>query len=376
MKTKSSATKRKGRIAKKESRKAKAPSAISSNPPEILTSNAKLSTKAAIDTLGFLERAWPFELGEGARNAFESLKSSLLGQSEIAHRVELAPQSPSDEGGGSEFVNPLDLIRRTIVSHDSVFLGRRIAHHISFCENLPMIWGNKESLGRAFFGIIEHIVKRADHSSRIEIRLESFALRNGPGVKVSIEINDHAVGSSNRDEVLDSLIVESRDDKSGVSLFDCRQLVMKQRGQMWADIPKDHSVVFHIVLPASELAGVKPGEEQTTFKYDISIMNYANVRKRFGIKKSSSLVTQIEHYIRSLVRYPIDMVMAAGEKGIITTIYETQKGAANSVASRISQRLGKEEFRIGRRPVELSFKYQLSQVETGVSESKRHQGDN
>jgi len=127
-------------------------------------------------------------------------------------------------------------------------------------------------------------------------------------------------------------------------------------------MPKPHRPIYNIVLPASEAAASRPAEESQTFKYNISIANYANVRKRFGIKKSASLLVQIEHYVKSLVRYPIDMVMSVSDKGIITTIYETQKGAAESVASRISQRLGKEDFRIGKRPVELAFKYELSKL--------------
>jgi hypothetical protein len=135
---------------------------------------------------------------------------------------------------------------------------------------------------------------------------------------------------------------------------------------MWADLPKPKQAIFRMILPTSEGAREQDTKPKQLFKYDISISNYANLRKRFGIKKSQVLVGQIEMYVRALVRHPLDIVTAVREKGTITTIYETPKGAAQSVAGRISQRLGSEEFRIGKKIVALSFKYNLSPLSTNA----------
>jgi len=337
----------------------------------------KLSRGAEISALDFLEKVWPDKPSQGVREAFTQLKTSLQGKKSKKSSTPTLKVAKSDawlhnQIGLSHF-NPLDLIRRILMSQDMLFLSRQITYHISATSDLPPIWGDPDHISQAFSHLTEHLVKRADRDSRIDITLTEFSLRHGPGVKISFENSDSMLDDMDSQSFLDGLLRGSIDEQSGISLHDCRQAILHQRGQMWADLPKPHHPIYHVLLPASEEAARQPYSAQQTFKYDISITNYANVRKRFGIKKSASLVTQIEHYIRSLVRYPIDMVMALGNKGIITTIYETQKGAANSVASRISQRLGREEFRIGKRPVELMFKYQLSQLapqENGGAETE------
>ena len=156
----------------------------------------------------------------------------------------------------------------------------------------------------------------------------------------------------------------------GTTLVSCREIISSQGGQMWADLPEPLRPAYYMVLPSSEIAAHAQAVPQKMFKYDISISNYANIRKRFGIKKSLMLVGQIEMYVRALVRHPIDIVSAVREKGLITTIYESPSGYAQSVASRISQRLGTEEFHIGKRTVDLNFHYKLSQLPT----SSPHEG--
>lgn len=338
-------------------------------------SEAKLSKNAWEKTLDFLEKAWPASVSSDVDVAFETLREALNGKGEkgvITKGAALTTKGKGDtydswppEKVGVTNFDPLDLIKRLMMAQDMLFLSRQITYHISASSELPGIWGDRDRISQSFSRLIEHLVRRADRGSRIDIKIASFSLRNGPGVKISFESHDRLLDDVDSQSFLDSLLHGTKDEESGVSLYNCRQTILHQRGQMWADLPKPHHPLYNILLPASEEAAKQPYSEQQTFKYDIAITNYANVRKRFGIKKSASLVTQIEHYIRSLVRYPIDMVMSLGDKGVITTIYETQKGSANSVASRISQRLGREEFRIGKRTVDLIFRYNLSQLKPG-----------
>lgn len=339
-----------------------------------------MSREAWMFALDFLEKAWPGNPTPEVLEAFERLRSTLMGQRTAKTGAEpvsqrktedIAPSPEHLEQHGVVHFDPLSLIRRILMTQDMLFLSRQMTYHISASSELPKIWGDPDRLSQAFSHLTEHLVRRADRDSRIDITLRDFSLRNGPGVKISFESSDRQLDDMDSQSFLDSMLHGRTDERSGISLYNCRQAILRQRGQMWADLPKPHRPLYHILLPASEEVAKQPYSEQQTFKYDISIMNFSNVRKRFGIKKSSSLVSQIEHYIRSLVRYPIDMVMAIGEKGMITTIYETQTGSADSVASRISQRLGKEEFRIGKRPVELMFKYRLSQLAPPDNEATR-----
>jgi len=176
-------------------------------------------------------------------------------------------------------------------------------------------------------------------------------------------------------EALLAEVFEGRPDKvSGVSLQDCRQTVIRQMGQLWIDFAKPHRPLYRLALPSSERASPEEKSAYQTFKYDISISNYSDVRKRFGMRKSRSLLAQIEHSVRALVRYPIDMVMSLGERGMVTAIYETQRGAAQSVASRISQRLGSEHFKIGKKPVSIAFSYRLSPLSSGFQSPMSDRG--
>ncbi len=259
-----------------------------------------------------------------------------------------------------ESIDPLDLIRRVLRSQDMLFLSRQITYHISSAEDLPTTWADKDQVRLVLSKLIEHVVKRSPRRSSISIGLRQFVLRSGRGVEFKITATDRFLDKMDASEFMANLFSFEIDTDSGISLTECREAILRQNGRFWVDLPKADQPVYHIILPSSEQAADVARVEHYTFKYDILISNFAAVRKRFGIRKSQCLVEQIEHYVRSLVRYPMDMVMSVSEEGIITTIYETEGVVAESVASRISQRLGKEVFRIGKKPVELSFQYHLS----------------
>lgn len=266
---------------------------------------------------------------------------------------------PPSESRFSLF-DPLDLFRRALMSQDMLFLSRQVTYHLAAAAGDLEVFADSDQIYLALTRLIEHIVRRAPRGSSIEIGLRPFALRSGPGIEIDIACQDRYLDHPGGQPLLSALLTESVDPHSGVALSQCQETVRRQRGRLWADIPKPHQIVYHMILPSSPEGAHRQGMESQAFKYDIFISNYASVRKHYGIRKSQSLVEQVEHYVRSLVRYPMDMVMSVSDKGMITTIYETQLGAAESVASRISQRLGREEFRIGKKPVELSFRYHLA----------------
>lgn len=320
-----------------------------------LTPNGEL---AAID---FLEKGWPGSPTPEVMSAFADLRGALERLKAVEAEV-LSRKSdwPPHEDAGPRYFNTLELVRRVLMAEDLLFLSRQVTYHIAASAELPMAWADANQIQYVFSKLVEHLVRRATRSSRISISLSSFTLRSGPGVEISFASVDRNLAESERGVFLTELFQGNADSVSGVALAECRQVVMRQHGQLWVDFPKPNRPVYHVVLPISQEAASAVPLAQQTFKYDIAISNYADVRKRFGIRKSHSLVSQIEHYVRSLVRYPIDVVMALSDKGVITTIYETQRGTAQTVASRISQRLGSETFRIGKKQVEIAFSYHLS----------------
>ena len=322
-------------------------------PAHELTANGEL---AALD---FLEQRWPGAATPEVAGAFADLRAAIdrLQAAQAARRHD---NWPPGEESGPRYFDALDLVRRVLMAHDLLFLSRQVTYHIAASSELPQAWADADQVQYAFSQIIEHLVRRAARASRISIALAPFALRSGPGVEISFAGVDRNLAETDRNAFLTELFQGEADAVSGVALTDCRQVVVRQRGQLWVDFPKPNRPVYHLVLPVSQEAAAAVPSAQQTFKYDIAISNYADVRKRFGLRKSQSLVAQIEHYVRSLVRYPIDVVMALSDKGVITTIYETQRGTAQSVASRISQRLGGETFRIGKKPVDIAFSYHLS----------------
>jgi len=309
---------------------------------------------SAID---ILEKNWPGPLNAEVRTAFEHIRENLGKVKETASAKE---DWPPDSKPGPKYFDPLEIMRRVLMAHDLLFLGRQVTYHIAADSELPRVFADEDQVRYIFVQLIEHLVRRSARQSSIKIAFKAVSLRGGEGVEIAFSATDKHINSSNQEAFLSSLFGDKPDEISGVSLSDCRVASLRQNGQLWIDFIKDAKPLYHLALPTSERPAVEEKSSQQTFKYDISISNYPSVRKRFGIKKSQSLVSQIEHYVRSLVRYPIDMVMSVGDKGVITTIYETQKGAAQSVASRISERLGLEKFRIGKKDVDVMFSYRLA----------------
>lgn len=254
----------------------------------------------------------------------------------------------------------LELVRKVLTTSDMLFLSRQVAYHISTSGDIPKAWTDPERMRHILSRLLEHIVKRAPRRSYVSMELDTHSLRSGPGIELRLRSTDRHLEGVETSAFMATLYSSEPDGVSGISLAELREMILKSHGRMWVDLPKPTSPVYHVVIPTTDKTADVPRVDHQTFKYDIQITNYSSVRKRFGIRKSLSLVEQVERFVRSLVRYPMDMVMSAGEKGIVTTIYETEGGGAESISSRISHRLGREAFHIGRKPVELNFHYKLS----------------
>lgn len=311
------------------------------------------------DPLAFLEKKWPGRRSQEVKKVFSLLKKKLAKQaipSPKSAKKEKPTPAPCLAKG--EPFNILDLIRQTCSALDLLFLSRQIIYHISASSNLSYVFADSDQTQSVLSELLRHIVKRSPHGGRIDISLNEVTTRNGKGVEIALKGVDEKSAGLTRTTLIKHFFGEEPSGKHS-SIFSCREAVVKQGGQLTLDLPQPKHVVFCVTLPTVIAPQVTTSEQQT-FKYDITIKNIANVRKRFGIKKSHVLVTQVENYVRSLIRHPIDIVMSAPDKGVITTIYETPRGSAQSVASRISHRLGSEEFRVGKKPVELNFGYHLS----------------
>lgn len=291
------------------------------------------------DPLKFLESCWPGKPSKEVREAFARLKKCV--------KVE--------EPKEVKAFRVLDIVRRSCATHDFLFLSRQLTYHIAAHADLNDVKGNGAQIEAVLSEIIGHIVRRVPRGGRIDIEVKEACLRREPAVEVVFRFVDEKLGDTTRAAYIDGLFGA----KSASPVLACKEAILKEGGQLTVDLPEPKRPLFRIALRTVASVQV-PTADHVIFKYDISIRNMASVRKRFGIKKSESLVAQIEEFVRSLVRHPVDIVTAARDKGVITAIYETQKGAANSVASRISARLGSEKFLIGKLTVDLNFHYHLS----------------
>ncbi len=284
------------------------------------------------------------------------------------------PAKPAPKKAVERFasVDPMLLIRRVLTGCDQFLLSRQVSYSVQMSEALSRVWVDEREAQKAIDALLKHLVMRSPRKGSLSVGVKKFALQSGDGVEFSFDALDRFLREADQKSYMASLFDGGNDHESGVSLGALRESVMHQHGRLWADVPAGNRVGFHLVFPSTKEVVHRALAGQRAFRYDISITNYPLIRKRFGILKGRHLVEQIENYVKSLVRYPIDGVTASPEKGLVTTIYETQPGSAESVSARISKRLGQERFNIGKRPVEINFSYELTSlarpraVSTGV----------
>lgn len=262
---------------------------------------------------------------------------------------------------GPQHFDILQLIQKIFSSHDMLFLQRQLRYNVSTASDLPKVYGHPDCILQVLTTLVGNAIKYATRTSTIDIKVNEVALRQGNGVEVSI-IN-HCADFSERDryKIFEKFYQKEKGAKTvGVGLALCRELIQQGHGQLWVDIPEKGKVAFTFVLPCTEVAKLADKELQQTFKYDIQIANFDQLKVDLGHDKIQSIIGGIEAAVRQLVRHPIDVVAAFEQSGVVSAIYETPKGHANSVASRISKRLGNEEFRVGKKSVKLQLKYNLS----------------
>jgi len=283
-------------------------------------------------------------------------------------RTAVKPRPPATKAGRKAAgpkpgkADPLHLVRKVLSGCDQFFLSRQVSYAVSMSEGLPHAWVDEALAKGAMDSLLRHLVLRSPRKGSLSVILREFALQSGPGVEFCFSATDRFLREADRKSFMATLFDGRCDPETRVSLAELREHVMHQHGRLWAEAPEGNRIEFHMIFPSSMEVAHRALAGQRAFRYDIAITNYPTIRKRFGIIKGRHLVEQVEHYVRSLVRYPVDSVTANLDKGMITAIYDAQPGAAESVSARISKRLGQETFQIGRRPVDVSFKYELTSL--------------
>lgn len=260
----------------------------------------------------------------------------------------------------------MNQIQQVCSTHDILFLQKQLHYHISASADLPKVFANPEQILLVMSNLISNAVKYAPRGSDIEINVKEVSLRQGAGVEVTVINASEEFTERDRYHIFEKFYKGKGAEVgrgSGLGLSVCREIIQQSHGQLWVDIPAKGKVAFAYILPCAEIKGAAKSAPHQTFKYDITVANYEEIRIKYGSEKSSNLLAQVEEYVRRLVRYPIDVVTAFEQSGIISTIYETEEGSAPSVASRISQKLGSEHFHIGKSEVDVTFQYRLSTLQ-------------
>lgn len=262
---------------------------------------------------------------------------------------------------GPQHFDMIQLIQKIFASHDMLFLQRQLRYNVSTTSDLPKVYGHPDQILQVLTTLVGNAIKYATRATTIEIRLREVTLRQGNGVEISIINACGNFTERDRYKIFEKFYQKEDGGKSaGVGLTLCRELIQLGHGQLWVDIPDKGKVAFTFVLPCTEVAKPLGADLQQMFKYDIQITNFDQLRSDLGHNKIQSLIQNIETTVRQLVRYPIDVVAAFEQTGLVSTIYETPKGLSDSVATRISKKLGSEEFRVGKVAVKLQLKYNLS----------------
>jgi hypothetical protein len=267
------------------------------------------------------------------------------------------------ESPSSTHFDILQQVQHVCTTHDQMFLQRQLRYRVTASADLPKVFANPNQIFVVLSHIISNAIKYTPRSSEIEIRIKEVTLRQGAGVEVSVINESPNFTEKDRYQIFEKFYSNHPEDAvkaPGMGLALCRDTVQRAGGQMWVDIPSKGKVSFAFVLPCADVLTKPRPKSHQTYKYDITIANYKELKDTIGVEKISMLLHRIEESVRKLVRYPIDVVAAFETNGVISTIYETQEGFASSVATRISQKLGEEDFKVGKTSVPVMFKYHLS----------------
>lgn len=252
-------------------------------------------------------------------------------------------------------------IQQTCSTHDQLFLQRQLHYKITASADLPKVFANPDQIFVVLSHLVSNAIKFAPRGGEIDIKARETNLRQGTGIEISIINESPNFTERDRYQIFERFY-STKDSNNivGMGLTICREIVQKSGGQLWVDIPSKGKVAFTFIIPCAEVVSPAKAKGSQTYKYDITIVNYKELKDRIGLEKSTNILHRIEESVRKLVRYPLDVVASFETNGVISTIYETQEGFASSIASRISKKLGEEEFKLGKSVLPVQFKYHLS----------------
>lgn len=258
------------------------------------------------------------------------------------------------------YFDMLQHIQQVCSAHDQLFLQRQLRYRVTASADLPKVFANPDQIFMVLSHLISNAIKFGPRGSEIEIKLKEVSLRQGAGVEASVTNESANFTEKDRYQLFEKFYNTKGSKVEGIGLAVCREIIQKSCGQLWVDIPAKGKVAFAFVLPCVEIDFPVDSKNQQTYKYDITIANYKEIKEQFGGDKSSLLLSRIEDHVRTLIRHPIDVVTTFENSGIISIIYETHEEHAGSISTRISHKLGSENYRIGKSPIEVTFKYHLS----------------
>ena len=291
---------------------------------------------------------WPKPIPKKVGHLFEKAQKNLteLKKNGIGHL------SHSKKDKSFDFV---DFINQLLKTHDFLFLSRKLSYHVVTTTDLPRAFGSQDEGMAVLTELLAFSAKHADFNSRLEIQIKSVQLRAGPAIEIKFIYQGKTLTELDHQKILEKFYGK---ETGGISL--ARMSLRKFGGQFWLEFPKQNHVALTFNWPAFDMAQDKAKRSYSTYQYDILITDYSKIRQRFGIVRARKMLGMVENFVKTLVRHPVDMVMAFPERGMVTAIYESQEGTASSVSTRISQKLKKETFRLGRKNVSPQFRYQLS----------------
>lgn len=254
------------------------------------------------------------------------------------------------------------LVQQVLKIHDILFLNRHLTYHVTSNSDLPQARGGEEEALTVLTELLDTTARQAAFGSRLDIHIQAETGREGAAIRTRLVYEGNPLSDLDRQHFIEEVYGAPEKETAASGVASAKNILRQVGGQFWLEFPKETCVALTFNWPAAGGAAVGRPSGFATYKYDIWVTEFNRIRQRFGIPKSNKLMTQIESYIRSLVRHPIDIVIAFPDRGMVTAIYGSQEGAASSVAGRISGRLHKESFRIGKKNITPKFRYQLTDL--------------
>ncbi len=127
-------------------------------------------------------------------------------------------------------------------------------------DNLHIVNGDSTQLTRVFSNLIINATQSMPDGGTIQISAENTELENknpyglDPGQYVSVSVSDEGVGipKENLDKVFNPYFT-TRSEGTGLGLANCKEIIEKHRGNIWADSQLGVGTTFHTNLPSMRL---------------------------------------------------------------------------------------------------------------------------